>query len=88
MENVLIEGYNVELADQCVVWRLMIYTRQNYLYTKEKADEADRKRAEQQRDNLLRNSPLNKLQGKTNFLSCFGGINELVEKLPKTCDEM
>ena len=42
--------------------------RQNYLYTKDKTDEADRKRAQQQVDNLLRNSPLIKLQGKTNFL--------------------
>ena len=88
MENVVIEGYNVVLADQCVVWRQMIYRRQNYLYTKEKADEADSKRAQQQGDNLLRNAPLIKLQGKTNFLPWFGGVNELVEKLPKTCDEM
>ena len=37
---------------------------------------------------MLRNSPLIKLQGKANFLAWFGGVNELVEKLPKECDEM
>ena len=58
MESVLIEGYNVVLADQCVVWRQMIYKRQNYFCTKDKTDEADRKPAQQQGDNLLRNSPL------------------------------
>ena len=57
-ENVLIGGYNVILADQCVVWRQMIYKRQNYFCTKDKTDEADRKPAQQQGDNLLRNSPL------------------------------
>ena len=49
------------------------------MYKKEKADDADRKRAQQQGD---------KLQGKTNFLPWFGGVNELVEKLPKTFYEM
>ena len=83
MENDLIGGYNVILADQCIVWRQMIYRRQNYLYTKDKTDEADRKAAQQQADNLLRNSPLIKLRGKTNFLPWFGGVNELVENLPR-----
>ena len=58
MENDLIGGYNVILADQCIVWRQMIYRRQNYFCTKDKTDEADRKPAQQQGDNLLKNSPL------------------------------
>ena len=66
----------------------MIYRRQTYLVTKEKVDTAEEKRAQQQEDNLLRNSPLIKLQGKTNFLPWFGGIHQLVDKLPKTCDDM
>ena len=88
MEDMLFDGYDVVLADQCVVWRQMIYRRQNYLFTKEKVDAAEEKRAQQQGNNLLRNSPLIKLQGKTNFLPWFGGVNQLVEKLPKSCDEM
>ena len=79
---------SIVLADQCTVWRQKIYKRQNHLYTKDKSDEADKKRSQQQGDNLLRNSPLIKLQGKANFLPWFGGVNELVDKLPKTCDEM
>ena len=59
----------------------MIYRRQTYLVTKDAAEE---KRG----DNLLRNSPLIKLQGKTNFLPWFGDVHQLVDKLPKTCDDM
>ena len=75
MENVLMDGFSSVLADQCTVWRQKIYKRQNHIYTKDKSDEADKKRAQQQGDNLLRNSPLIKLQGKTNFLPWFGGVN-------------
>ena len=66
----------------------MIYRRQAYLITKKKVDVAEEKRAQQQGDNLLRNSPLIKLQGNTNFLPWFGGVHQLVDKLPKTCDDM
>ena len=66
----------------------MIYGRQNYLYTKEKVDAAEEKHAQQQGNNLLRNSPLIKLTGKTNFIPWFGGEHHLVYKLPKTCDDM
>ena len=76
------DGYAVVLADQCTIWRKMIYRRQTYMITKEKVDAAEEKRAQQQGDNLLRNSPLIKLTGKTNFLPWFGGVHQLVDKLP------
>ena len=38
MEDMVFDGYNVVLADQCVVWRQMIYRRQTHLFTKEKVD--------------------------------------------------
>ena len=41
MEYMVFDGYDVVLADQCVVWRQMIYRRQNYLFTKEKVDAAE-----------------------------------------------
>ena len=41
MEDMVFDGYNVVLANQCVVWRQMIYRRQIYLFTKEKVDAAE-----------------------------------------------
>ena len=71
MEDMILDDYEVVLTDQCTAWRQMIYKRKNYLFTKEKADVAEEKRAQQQGDNLLRNSPVIKLTGKTNFLPWF-----------------
>ena len=58
MENFMIDDTYIVMVDQCTVWRQKIYKRQNHLYTKDKSDEADKKRAQQQGDNLLSNSPL------------------------------
>ena len=52
MNNVVIDGISIVLVDQCTVWRQKIYKRQNHLYTKDKSDEADKKRAQQQGDNI------------------------------------
>ena len=46
MDNMDFDGYEVVLADQCTIWRQMIYRRQTYLITKEKLDAAEEKRAE------------------------------------------
>ena len=42
------DGYEVVLADQCTIWRQMMYRRQTYMITKEKVDAAEEKRAQQQ----------------------------------------
>ena len=88
MDVMTLDGYEVALSDQCTALRLMIYRRQTYLFTKEKADVAEEKRAQQKGDNLLRNSPLIKLTGKTNLLPWFGGVHHLIDKLPKSCDDI
>ena len=62
MNDMTLDGYEVALSDQCTALRQMIYRRQTYLFTKEKADVAEEKRAHQQGDNLLHNSPLIKLK--------------------------
>ena len=58
MENLVIDGYNVSISNQCVTWRQMIFRRQSHLIGKEKADIAEEKRMQHQGDNLLRSCPL------------------------------
>ena len=55
MENVLIDDTYIVMVDQCAVWRQKIYKRQSHLHMKDKIDETDKKQAQQQGDNLLRN---------------------------------
>ena len=68
MDDTTLQGYTVSLSDQCFSWRQIIYRRQTYLITKEKADVAEETRTQLQGDNLLQHSPLIKLTRKTNFL--------------------
>ena len=35
IEDMILDDFEVVLANQCTIWRQMIYKRQNYLYTKE-----------------------------------------------------